>query len=134
MKYVDKNYLGLNCYLESVELTKEKMKEKLDSFLKDNNIKFSDMRDKYELDRMPMGSAHVFSTNDIEQVYGHLRGFICDTCFENKWYDLDDPEDVPDISKNHDELPWREKVYELLCTPCGAEWMLTVNEDVKIDE
>lgn len=129
MEYVDKNYLGLNCYLRSAELTKEEMDKKFSDFITNNNIEFLDMREKYELDRMPMGCAHTFSSDYIEQIYEHLRNFICDGCMANEGHG-----DDPDISVNHDELPTLEKVYELLRTSCGAEWMFAVNEDVKIDE
>ena len=125
MKYVEANYLGLNCYLGSTELTEEEIDRKFNSFLMDNNIGLLDTRERYELNRMPMGIAHTFTSDYIEQIYEHLRNFICDGCMINEGHG-----DDPDISANHDELPILEKVYELLRTSCGAEWMFTVNEDV----
>jgi hypothetical protein len=58
------------------------------------------------------------NTKDIYYVYRMLDDCVCDGCKE---YTEDDPLSLP---KDYDSLTMEDKVYALLGTSCGAEYIL----------
>lgn len=58
------------------------------------------------------------NTNDIRHVYKMLNECVCIGC---KSYSEEDPFSVP---QDYDSLSMEDKVYALLGTSCGAEFIL----------